>query len=375
MSEPPSTRTRWAGGVVLAALTLLVLGAIQAFVAFVAFFNSSYLYVPSSALAVRLDYSAWGWLQLLMGVLMVAAGYGLLAGKTWARVVAVVLACLSAIANMTFIAAYPWWAVTIIVLDVVVIYAVTVHGAEAQVVLRRSPQGALRTRRRRSSVPHDAPAEPPRRAWEVPACTGVARAIRADRRTTWRLVMSDGRTTPAGSSAGPQHAAGNPAGGDPRVTTGPVGEATPGGAGPITGPASTGTGPITEPTGTGWVGWVYFAGIMLMLLGAFQIIEALTALFNRHYLLVSSKGLLVHADLAAWGWLHLVLGVVAVVAGYGVMVGQRWAQIVGIVLAGVSAIVNLAYIAAYPLWSVIVIALDVIIIHALAVHGREVRRP
>ena len=187
--------------------------------------------------------------------------------------------------------------------------------------------------------------------------------------------MSDGPRTPAGSSAGPQHTAGNPAGGDPRVTTGPVGEATPGGAGPVTGPASTGTGPITEPTATGWVGWVYFAGIMLMLLGAFQIIEALTALFNRHYLLVSSKGLLVHADLAAWGWLHLALGVVAVVAGYAVMVGRRWAQIVGIIVAGVSAIVNLTYIAAYPLWSVIVIALDVIIIHALAVHGREVRQP
>jgi len=132
MSEPRSTRTRWAGGVVLAALTLLVLGAVQAYVAFVAFFSSSYLYVPSSALAVRLNYTTWGWLQLLMGVLMVAAGYGLLAGQKWARVVAVVLACLSAIANMTFIAAYPWWAVTIIVLDVVVIYAVTVHGAEAR---------------------------------------------------------------------------------------------------------------------------------------------------------------------------------------------------------------------------------------------------
>ena len=132
MSEPRSTRTRWAGGVVLAALTLLVLGAVQAYVAFVAFFSSSYLYVPSSALAVRLNYATWGWLQLTMGVLMVAAGYGLLAGQKWARVVAVVLACLSAIANMTFIAAYPWWAVTIIVLDVVVIYAVTVHGAEAR---------------------------------------------------------------------------------------------------------------------------------------------------------------------------------------------------------------------------------------------------
>ena len=187
--------------------------------------------------------------------------------------------------------------------------------------------------------------------------------------------MSDGLGTPAGSGAAPQQAAGNPAGGDPRVSTGPVGEPTPGGAGPVTGPASVGTGPITERTGTGWAGWVYFAGIMLMLLGAFQIIEALTALFNQDYLLVTGNGLLVHANLAAWGWLHLVLGVVAVIAGYGVIVGQRWAQIVGIVLAGVSAVVNLAYIAAYPLWSVIVVAVDVIVIHALAVHGREVRQP
>ena len=92
----------------------------------------------------------------------------------------------------------------------------------------------------------------------------------------------------------------------------------------MTGPASIGTGPISEPTGTGWVGWVYFAGIMLMFLGAFQVIEALTALFNQDYLHVTGNGLLVHANLAAWGWLHLVLGVVAVLAGYGVIVGERW---------------------------------------------------
>jgi hypothetical protein len=130
MSGQPQ-RTRWAGGVVLAALTLVVVGAVQVVVAFVAFFNSGYFYVPSSALAVRLNYGAWGWVQLAMGLLMLATGYGLLAGRTWARAVAVALAGISAIANMTFVAAYPWWAVTVIALDVVVIYAVTVHGAEA----------------------------------------------------------------------------------------------------------------------------------------------------------------------------------------------------------------------------------------------------
>lgn len=176
--------------------------------------------------------------------------------------------------------------------------------------------------------------------------------------------MSDGLSTPAGpTSTGPQQ---------PTTTTGPVTERH-AGDGMAPGAATTGPGPITEPT-SGWVGWVYFAGIMLLLLGAFQLIEGLTALFNRPYLLVNSNGLLVTVDLSAWGWLHLLIGVVALVAGWGVMVAKRWAQILGIVLAGVSAIVNLTYIAAYPLWSVVVITVDVIVIYALAVHGREVQR-
>ena len=132
MTEVRAERTRWAGWVVLAALTLVVVGAVQVVQALVAFFRPSYYYVPASALAVRLDYSTWGWLQLLMGLLMLAAGYGLLAGQAWARMTAVVLAGLSALANLTFVAAYPWWALTLIALDVVIIYAVSVHGAEAR---------------------------------------------------------------------------------------------------------------------------------------------------------------------------------------------------------------------------------------------------
>ena len=135
------------------------------------------------------------------------------------------------------------------------------------------------------------------------------------------------------------------------------------------------TSPISEPTTTAWAGWAFFAGIMMLMLGAFQAIEALTALFNQNYLLVKSSGLVVHVNIAAWGWVHLILGVVAVLAGFAVIAGRMWGRVVGIIMAGVSAIVNLAYIAAYPLWSVIVIALDIIVIHALAVHGREVRRP
>jgi hypothetical protein len=122
---------------------------------------------------------------------------------------------------------------------------------------------------------------------------------------------------------------------------------------------------------TGWVGWIFFAGIILIMVGSFQAIAGLVALFNDEYYLVGSSGLVVSVDYTAWGWVHLVLGVVAFCTGIGMMLGQRWARITGIILAVLSAIVNLAFVAAYPVWSILVIALDVIVIYALAVHGRE----
>ncbi|HEY2205009.1 MAG TPA: hypothetical protein VGH99_11120 [Pseudonocardia sp.] len=122
---------------------------------------------------------------------------------------------------------------------------------------------------------------------------------------------------------------------------------------------------------SGWTGWVVFAGVMLIMLGAFQAIEGLVALFDRGYYLVGANGLVVSVDYTAWGWTHLIIGILAVVIGIGLIKGNTAALVMGVVLAGVSAIVNLAFIAAYPLWSTIVIAIDVIIIYAILVHGRE----
>jgi hypothetical protein len=124
---------------------------------------------------------------------------------------------------------------------------------------------------------------------------------------------------------------------------------------------------------SGWVGWIFFAGIILIMIGSFQAIAGLVALFNDDYYLVGKSGLVVSVDYTAWGWVHLVLGVVAFLTGIGMMIGQAWARVTGIILAVLSAIVNLAFVAAYPVWSVLVIALDVIVIYALAVHGREAR--
>jgi hypothetical protein len=129
----------------------------------------------------------------------------------------------------------------------------------------------------------------------------------------------------------------------------------------------------TDSATTGWTGWVAFASIMMILLGIFQAIQGLVALFNDQYYVVGANGLIVSLDYTTWGWVHLILGGILVLAGIGVMAGNLVAQIAGIAIAGISAIVNLAFLAAYPLWGVIVITIDIIVIYALAVHGREMR--
>jgi hypothetical protein len=125
---------------------------------------------------------------------------------------------------------------------------------------------------------------------------------------------------------------------------------------------------------TGWAGWVVFAGTLMFILGAFHAIQGLIALFNDEYYLVASTGLTVQLDFTTWGWAHLIGGVVVILAGAALFSGQLWARGLGIALAVLSAIANFAFIAAYPVWSTIVIALDVFIIYALAVHGGELRR-
>lgn len=124
---------------------------------------------------------------------------------------------------------------------------------------------------------------------------------------------------------------------------------------------------------TGWAGWVSFAGIMMILLGIFQAIEGLVAIFNSDYYLVGTSGLVLSMDFTTWGWLHLGIGVIAVGAGFGLLAGNTAARVVAVVFAGVSAIANLTFIAAFPLWATVIITIDVIVIYAVVVHGRELR--
>jgi hypothetical protein len=138
---------------------------------------------------------------------------------------------------------------------------------------------------------------------------------------------------------------------------------------------STTTGPQgVQPTQvTAWVGWIAFAGIMMVLVGSFHAIQGLVALFRDEVFLVSSSGLVVDVDYTAWGVAHLIGGAVLVAAGIWVFRGKVWARTVGVVMAMLSAVVNIGFLAAYPIWSAIMIAVDVLVIWALTVHGGELK--
>lgn len=138
-------------------------------------------------------------------------------------------------------------------------------------------------------------------------------------------------------------------------------------------PASTASSYSGESEQTGWVGWIMFAATMMVMLGTFHAIQGLVALFQDDYFLVGKNGLTVHVDYTAWGWIHLILGIVVAGAGAALFVGQMWARIVGILVALLSSVINIAFLSAYPIWSTIMIAVDILVIWALCVHGSEMK--
>lgn len=122
-----------------------------------------------------------------------------------------------------------------------------------------------------------------------------------------------------------------------------------------------------------WVGWIAFAGVTLFMLGSFHVIAGIVALVKDDYFLVASSGLLVNVDYSSWGWTHIIFGAVIALAGIGVLAGQMWARVVGTVVALLSAVINMVFLPAYPVWSILMVALAVVVVMALTVHGSEIK--
>jgi hypothetical protein len=122
---------------------------------------------------------------------------------------------------------------------------------------------------------------------------------------------------------------------------------------------------------SGWPsGWAIFVGAILLLAGVLNLVDGLVALLNPRTAAVSPEGLVIW-NLAAWGWIQTVLGVVMVAVSFGLFTAQEWARWIAIVIAVVNAIAVVGFFTAYPLWAALVIALDVIVIYQLSMHWKQ----
>lgn len=121
----------------------------------------------------------------------------------------------------------------------------------------------------------------------------------------------------------------------------------------------------TRPV-SGWaVGGTVFAGVMLLLIGLFHAVAGLVALIDDEFYVVTANYTF-EFDVTAWGWIHLIGGIVVALAGIGVFSGSTWSRLTGIVVAVVSILVNFFFLPYYPWWSLLMIALGVWVIWALS---------
>lgn len=137
--------------------------------------------------------------------------------------------------------------------------------------------------------------------------------------------------------------------------------------------AQAGHGAARYPTAKQhWAGGLeLFAAIMLVIIGFFHVIVGLAALLQSSYYYVVTENYAFTIDPTAWGWVHLGLGILLALTGGALGAGQSWARVVGMIIAGLSALGSFLFIPYEPVWALLIIAIDVAVIWALAAHLRE----
>jgi hypothetical protein len=123
--------------------------------------------------------------------------------------------------------------------------------------------------------------------------------------------------------------------------------------------------------GGGWIGWSAFGGILMVLTGIAQGFLGITALVNKQYLFLTGNNSLVlnSQHTVAWGWVQLVLGVLVLGAGFSLLHASNWARAFASVFVAASFLVSLAFLSVFPVWAVILLVLDVLMLYSLVVRG------
>jgi hypothetical protein len=118
------------------------------------------------------------------------------------------------------------------------------------------------------------------------------------------------------------------------------------------------------------MGWAMFAGTMMVLMGMWWVIAGLVAVLDDAFYVITREWIF-EFDTTAWGWTHMILGIVVSLAGFGMFRGVVWARTVGVVIAVVSALIAFAWLPYYPIWAILFVAVSVAIIWSLTAHGDE----
>jgi hypothetical protein len=131
-------------------------------------------------------------------------------------------------------------------------------------------------------------------------------------------------------------------------------------------------GKMADSEHSGWAGWAAFAGFMMILVGSFNLIFGFVAVFKDSILAATSNSL-VFLDVTTWGWWMVLIGAILIISGLLVLVGNAAGRTVGVIAAMLNAIAQLGIINLHPVWGVLIIVVDVIVIYALIVYGGELR--
>jgi hypothetical protein len=116
-------------------------------------------------------------------------------------------------------------------------------------------------------------------------------------------------------------------------------------------------------------GWIMFAGVVMVIVGVFQAIAGLAGIIEDEFY-VLGREYIFEFDATVWGWIHLIIGLVVLLAGFGVFSGNVLARTVGVIMAGLSMVAAFLWLPWYPVWAIVIIAIDIAVIWALTVHGR-----
>jgi hypothetical protein len=119
---------------------------------------------------------------------------------------------------------------------------------------------------------------------------------------------------------------------------------------------------------TAWSGWIVFAAFVLLIIGAMDALQGIVAIFRDEYVVSTAKGVAL-LDVTAWGWSTLLWGVLIFITGLGLLGGAGWARWLAIIAVGINAVGQVAFMAnypqAYPLWNILIVALNVLVLYAL----------